>query len=522
MSDTDCRISFILSKLFIPGSETDKCIFDISYNGENFRVKYPMIDPLTITLKNVFSKDRSILHIVAMVQEGQKYRKLAKGDINVYKKYLFNDKLEIEKFIHLELCKPQIDRNSFGSNILNAMSGMGKVSFKAMFLDPELNDSKTEKKESMNLFTKGNNTSKITQILRSNIKNYLLNREKLINNKTERFKSLMNKETDLLYNIQKDPKNKSKKNKEDDSFDEDIPLEEKPYNDGLSDISVSILEGLEDDCVKIEEVSSEMNDFIKKIKILFDEKFEQMLPSNNEELKIFVNKITKQIQLIAENYITNIEQLHELNNKIKQQAKIYYEKYKENKKVFKKERKELKKKNQLLENEINSNIEENKQIKGKFDDFRVELTYFKSLIGIKEEHHKVDDDILTMVDILNSVKTEIDITSGLSENQIYALNEVMNKYKDKLDENQLSTSIIIDKIEHIVNDLYENGKIKTIEIKQNTEIEYIFNNLKCVLSLQKDNLIVEGENILLEDWLLNNFGVKKSRTDMVKVNTKVN
>ena len=511
MTDNECRINFILSKIFIPGSEYDKYTIDIISNGENYRVKYPMTDSLTIPLKNIFTNDRNTIGIIIMTQEGQKYRKLAKGEINIYKKYFLSEKLEVEKFIHLDLCKPQLDKNKFGSNILNAMSAMGKIYFKALLIDPELNESRlNQNQETKSIINKTSNL-KNSQVLKNNIKMYLTNRDKLSSNKTERFKSITNKEAELLLSLNKDPKNKSKKNKndEDDSL-EDVPLDEKLYSDGLSDISVSIIEGLEDDCVKIEEVNSEMNNFVNKIKTLFDEKFEQMLPTNNEELKLYVNKITKQIQLIAENYITNIEQLQDINNKIKQQAKIYYEKYKEKKKVFKKERKELKKKNQILENEINNNIEGNKQIKGKFDDFRGELSYFKSLIGIKEEN-KVDEDIIAMVDILNMIKNEIDITAGLDENQKLALDQVMTKYKDKIDDDKdlLSSSLIIDKIELVVNDLYQEGKIDNIEIKQNTEIEYEFNNHVVCLRLDKETLMVEKENLTLEKWLLKNFGIKK-------------
>lgn len=395
MSESDCRISFILTKLFIPGVDIDRYVMDVTYNGENYRLKYPMADPCTIPLKNVFTQDRNILNLTIMVQQGQKYRKLAKGEINIYKKYFLTDKLEIEKFIHLELYKTHIDKMSLGSSIMNALSGVGKVFFRACLIDPEVNESKGQlkhKQEIMSIFSKSNNMRNSTT-LRNNIKTYLQSKDKTINTRTERFRSLALKENEFLIKLNSDKRNKSagkKDNKEnvDEESLEDIPIEEKPYNDGLSDVSVSIIEGLEDDCVKIEEVNEEMNDFIGKIKLLFEEKFEQILPSNNEELRLYVNKITKQIQLIAENYISNLEQLQDINQKIKLQAKIFFNKYKDRKQDFNRDRKELKKKNQKLEEEINSNIEENKQVKGKFEDFKGELNYFKSLIGIKEDNAK--------------------------------------------------------------------------------------------------------------------------------------
>lgn len=113
-----------------------------------------------------------------------------------------------------------------------------------------------------------------------------------------------------------------------------------------------------------------------------------------------------------------------------------------------------------------------------------------------------------MVKILNSVKHDIDITAGLNDNQIYALNQILLKYNDKNnvdDDRMLSSSFIIDKIEDIVNLLYKQGKIRNIEIKQNTETEYEFNNLLVSLKLDHDTLIVDKEEITLEDWLLEHF-----------------
>lgn len=400
MSDAnDCRLCMLLSKLFIPGYESEKYVVDINYNGDNNRVKYPMTDPIIIPLKNVFTQDKNVIMLTVMIQQGQKYRKVAKGEINIYRKYVLSEKLDIEKFVHLELYKTQLDKQILGSTIINAVSGMGKIYLKACLIDPDVEQSKIlnkGKQDSLSIFSKTSNI-KLTQILRNNIKQHINNKEKLGTLKTERFRSIAMKENEYLKSLAKDgqttskSKNKKDKDKENDDDDslEDVPIEEKPYNDGLSDVSVTIIEGLEDDCVKIEEVNSEMNEFVSKIKIMFDEKFDQILPSNNEELKLFVNKIAKQIQLIAENYISNLEQLQEINQKIKHQAKIYYEKYKEKKREFNRERKELKKKNQQLEEEIHDNVEENKQVKVKFDDFKSELNYFKSLIGFKDENVKM-------------------------------------------------------------------------------------------------------------------------------------
>lgn len=120
-----------------------------------------------------------------------------------------------------------------------------------------------------------------------------------------------------------------------------------------------------------------------------------------------------------------------------------------------------------------------------------------------------------MVKILNSVKNDIDITAGLNDNQIYALNQILIKYSDKNDYDEdklMSSSFIIDKIEDIVNQLYKMGKIKNLEIKQNTETEYEFSNLVVELKIENDTLMVEKEEITLQDWLLLNFSTSNENS----------
>ena len=120
-----------------------------------------------------------------------------------------------------------------------------------------------------------------------------------------------------------------------------------------------------------------------------------------------------------------------------------------------------------------------------------------------------------MVKLLNSIKNDIDITAGLNDNQIYALNQILHKYSNaeynENDDKGFSSSIIVDKIEQVVNQLYHNGKIKNIDIKQRTEVEYEFNNILITLRVEQDTLVVEGHEITLEDWLLYNFPTEENQ-----------
>lgn len=122
------------------------------------------------------------------------------------------------------------------------------------------------------------------------------------------------------------------------------------------------------------------------------------------------------------------------------------------------------------------------------------------------------------MNFLNSIKHEVDITAGLSSPQIQDLNNLMLKYRDESeDRDLLNSTIIIDKIEEIVNKLYKAGMIKSIEIKQNTETEYEFNDLLADLKFDRETLVLNNINdMTLEDWLLQNFpAVKNQNSDPV-------
>lgn len=129
-----------------------------------------------------------------------------------------------------------------------------------------------------------------------------------------------------------------------------------------------------------------------------------------------------------------------------------------------------------------------------------------------------------MVKILNSVKNDIDIKSGLSDNQIYALNQVLQKYSEKNEEAEEPEIDIIDEIEYVVNSLYNDKKIRVIEIKQvnDKENQYEFNNIliKLIFEEKFDRkvLVVDKEFITLEEWLLENFGLQNE--DSIKNKTQ--
>lgn len=106
-----------------------------------------MYDPIFVNLKDLFNTDKSVINIVVMQAQNQKYRKLAKGEINIYRKYVLLEKFEIEKFVHLELIKTQIEKQTYGSTIINAVSSIGKVLLKACLIDKDVETSKVNTKD---------------------------------------------------------------------------------------------------------------------------------------------------------------------------------------------------------------------------------------------------------------------------------------------------------------------------------------------------------------------------------------
>ena len=96
--------------------------------------------------------------------------------------------------------------------------------------------------------------------------------------------------------------------------------------------------------------------------------------------------MVKQINNIGENYDQNLKTLTDINKRIKFQAKDYYDRYYEIKKQFKKDRKDLKAKVNMLEYEQKYNVEENSKNKMLYKDLNNDMDYFKKKMGIKDQN----------------------------------------------------------------------------------------------------------------------------------------
>lgn len=127
------NIDIEFSKLFIPSKshnffipfiqiviDITECVIDLSYEDKKFRFKYPQKMPLTIPLTTSFHRDRQIISIIIMMTMGQKYKKIAKGEINIYKKYFQGDNVQTEKWVYLTLFQTQLENMGHNTDIIKA------------------------------------------------------------------------------------------------------------------------------------------------------------------------------------------------------------------------------------------------------------------------------------------------------------------------------------------------------------------------------------------------------------------
>lgn len=519
--------------------DIQECVMDLCYEDKHYRFKYPMEVPHIMPLLEPFTREKNTFTLTLMIRTGKKYRKIAKGEINLYKKYFLTEKLSVDKWVYLDLYETQLEQMGHNTNILKAVSNTGKIFMKAQLLDPLLegegNGIPKPKNifDNLSIYTATTHASAMTQMLKNNLKNLPNLKDKAQANKTEKFRSVTEHGNEFLRSL------KNKKGVIDEDLYEDI--EEEPekkkvdeFDDGLSDVSISIIDGTEEDHIEIDKMNLDIDNLVNKIKVVFENKIDSILPDDPIELKTFINNVTLQINNIAENYSQNLLTLTDINKRIKFQAKDYYERYKEAKRNFKRERRDLKNKNKMLEYETKMNIEENGKIHKNLNDVKNELSFFKNKVGIKDPLLNSDDDLLLMVEILSSVRGEVDITAGLDEDQKASLEEILEKYRqegpeDELkknldnneieitEENYINDEEIIKKIEDIVNENFYNKKITNVKIDQISEDTFKFNNKNVVLYIENDILKVREKGFNnFEEWIIQHFPTTVEKPVQVK------
>ncbi len=224
------------------------------------------------------------MHFTLLVKTGKKYRKIARGEINIYKKYFLSNRYAIEKWVFLELLLTQLEQIGKGNAILQASTHVGKIYLKYNLMDPPLEEEKKHNKsDGMSVMTGKSGQTAYTQHMKANVKNINNIKDNVFDNKKEKLRSITEKENEFLRRLKEGKVYFSEAELYEDiqegkvnlNFLDRIP-EEKHEDDGLSDISYSIIDGSEEEQLDIERINYEIDQLIFKIKLLFDENSNNM------------------------------------------------------------------------------------------------------------------------------------------------------------------------------------------------------------------------------------------------------
>ena len=460
--------------------ELNNLIIDLSYDDKKYKINYPQNENFNILLTPNFLREKQTINLIILEKKNKKYFKIAKGELNIFKKYFIGDKLKIEKWVFLNLYKSFINNLNLDSQEINS----SKIYITIKLLEPI-----------------------------ENLKNE--------NNKKDNNKKINPKKLNL------DNNNHTNSNENID----DLQINNQ-FDDDLSDLSISLIEDEEE---KNEEpINIFINDdYIQKLKHLISTDFEKFLPKDIEKLKqmneLLYNKFTELSNLYNENLIA----LNNNNEEIRQKAKKYYEDYKKLKKEIYKGRVELKKKNKELKKDIDIINEDNKNIINQIENIRKDTQVLRNKLNITKEEDKNDNfnekndtkilkelllkvnnlgyDIFTISGLNDEEKNKLKILLNVEEKNNEQNENVENNYSDENIKDDIELgNLIVSLIERDVNDLYSKQIIDNVKIDQINAITYSFENKKLTknvtLKIQNNNLFCDN-GVSFNSWLINNFGI---------------
>ncbi len=183
-----------------------------------------MENPHIMPLKDPFTREKNVINMIVMIRIGKKYRKIAKAEINLYKKYFLTEKLGVDKWVHLELLETQLEQMGHNTNILNTLSNTGKVYIKSQLIDPAIAEVSGSSKQgfcdNMTIYSSTTQASAITQMLKNSLKNISNTKDKMATTRTEKYRSITEHTNEFLKNL------KNRKLYSEDDLFEDIEEED--------------------------------------------------------------------------------------------------------------------------------------------------------------------------------------------------------------------------------------------------------------------------------------------------------
>ena len=450
------------------------------------RLEYPMKSPVSFTLGEKFLQEKLIFNFIIMSELGNKYKKLAKGEIELQSKYFLEKKTILEKCVYMTPYQSQIEEFGIQGDSLKNELNCGKVNVKI-----ELQENLEEYKTKLLLYQKENNQNN--------------NNNDNTNNNTRK---------NYNYNIKDNENNRNVQ-----------------FDDNLSDVSISILDVKEEDRKGLNLDELIEDDYIENLKQIIQDNYQQILPKDPAKLKQMNENLYKKFINLSNSYNEALYSLATTGEEIREETKKFYEDYKLLKNDIYNGRVELKKQNYQLKREIEANNQENKTLKQEIENYKNEKKILKNKLGLEDSKkiENLDIEILSeTLKKLNDMGIDIFVGSGLSEEDKNLVKNMLNinttddenkkdsgtdnEYEgdDDIKEDLELGNQIVALIEKDVNDLYLRKKIEQVKIDQINAITYVFQNDKdtyeVTLKIVKDELYC-SDNTTFSSWLIQHFSI---------------
>ena len=462
----------------------DKCVIDLNFDDDVMRLEYPMESPVPFTLGEKFLQEKLIFNFIIMTELGNKYKKIAKGDVELQSKYFLEKKTIFEKWIYITPFKSQIEEFGLKGDLLKNEINNGKINVKI-----ELQENPEEYKTKLLLYQKDNQNANNNDINNNNRKNFNFNLKDGENNR----------------NIQ--------------------------FDDNLSDVSISILDVKEEDRKGLDIEQLIDDDYIENLKQIIENNYQKILPKDPAKLKQINESLYKKFINLSNTYNEVLYSLATTGEEIREETKKFYDDYKLLKKDIYNGRVDLKKQNYQLKREIEANNQENKTLKQEIENYKTEKKILKNKLGLEDTKKTENPDIEILSETLkklNDMGIDIFVGSGLSEDDKNLVKNMLNintnddenkkdlgtdneyEGEDDIKEDLELGNQIVALIEKDVNDLYLRKKIEQVKIDQINAITYVFQNDKetheVTLKIEKDELYC-NDGTTFSSWLINNFSV---------------
>ena len=464
--------------------QIDKCVIDLNFDDDVMRLEYPMESPVPFTLGEKFLQEKLIFNFIIMTELGNKYKKIAKGDVELQSKYFLEKKTIFEKWIYITPFKSQIEEFGLKGDLLKNEINNGKINVKI-----ELQENPEEYKTKLLLYQKDNQNANNNDINNNNRKNFNFNLKDGENNR----------------NIQ--------------------------FDDNLSDVSISILDVKEEDRKGLDIEQLIDDDYIENLKQIIENNYQKILPKDPAKLKQINESLYKKFINLSNTYNEVLYSLATTGEEIREETKKFYDDYKLLKKDIYNGRVDIKKQNYQLKREIEANNQENKTLKQEIENYKTEKKILKNKLGLEDTKKTENPDIEILSETLkklNDMGIDIFVGSGLSEDDKNLVKNMLNintnddenkkdlgtdneyEGEDDIKEDLELGNQIVALIEKDVNDLYLRKKIEQVKIDQINAITYVFQNDKetheVTLKIEKDELYC-NDGTTFSSWLINNFSV---------------